>query len=133
MRVGLLYEDRWSVWAPVNDDESCPVMDFMEGIDGNHQGAVDKMISLLQHVAQSGPRELPDSLSHQVGDGLWQFTKGRLRLIWFYDDGRVVVCAHAHFKKTPKIPRRDLDAAGRVRGQYLIAKTKGELVYERDG
>ncbi|WP_018719258.1 type II toxin-antitoxin system RelE/ParE family toxin [Arhodomonas aquaeolei] len=110
------------------------MLDYMEGLGDEFQSAVDGMVALLAHIAQDpkGPRELPDKLCHQVGDHLWQFTKGRLRLIWFYDGGRVVVCAHAYFKKSQKTPNRELEAACKVREAYLAARERGELMYERD-
>jgi phage-related protein len=84
------------------------------------------MLRLLERVAEIGPPRNTD-ISHQLGDGLWEFIQGRLRVLWFYDEGRIVVCSHGFVKKSQKTPRPELERAKQNRERYQWARRKGEL------
>ena len=47
------------------------------------------MLRRLEAIADHGPQYLPE-ISHQIEPDIWQTEQGRLRVLWFYDRGRVV-------------------------------------------
>ena len=89
------------------------------------------MLQLLERVAQAGPPR-NDVICHKIQDDIWEFIKGRLRVFWFYDQGRVVVCTHGLVKSTQRTPKSDIERAVHVKELYFLAKEQGNLVIEDD-
>ena len=51
-----------------------------------------KMVRILDYVIEAGPPKDAEK-SKLLREGIFEFrTKGGLRLLWFYDEGRVVIC-----------------------------------------
>jgi phage-related protein len=46
-----------------------------------------------------------------------------LRVLWFYDEGRMIVCTHGYWKTTRRTPLGEIDKARRLRSDYLLAKS----------
>ncbi len=90
------------------------------------------MLQLLDRVSRTGPRELNDDISHLLDDDIFEFIRGQVRVLWFYDSGKVIVCCQALVKKSKKIPRRDIDHAKDVRSTYLAAKQAKTLQIQRE-
>ena len=41
-----------------------------------------------------------NDIRHQIQGDIYEFIKRRLRVLWFYDKGRVIVCIHGFIKDT---------------------------------
>ena len=65
------------------------------------------MLALLRRIEAQGPPRSVE-LSHQVGSGLWELVRGRLRVLWFYDDDRDVILTHGFVKRSRKTPAAEL-------------------------
>ncbi|HDK03110.1 MAG TPA: hypothetical protein ENG84_04645, partial [Gammaproteobacteria bacterium] len=80
-------------------------------------------------------RNLSDSLSHQISreHGIWQFTKGSVRVLWFYDAGHCVICAHVFFKTTQRTPKLEIDRAVKLKREYMRCKEDGDIEIELIG
>lgn len=89
------------------------------------------MLALLERVVMGGPPHNTD-ISHKIEGDIWEFIQGRLRVFYFFDEGKVVVCTHGLVKKTQKTPKSDIKIAVRVREQYFAAKRQGNLVIEEE-
>ncbi len=68
-----------------------------------------------------------------LGDGIFEFKAGprngkKLRVLWFYDDGRRIVCALAFLKGTAKTPPEEKRRAIDLRSEYFAAKNSGRLL-----
>lgn len=131
MRVRRLLQGKFTVYAVCDSRHSCVLLDFLEGLGANLQRDSDHMLALLERVSQQGPPHNTD-VSHQIDGEIWEFIKGRLRLFWFYDEGRVVVCTHGLVKKGQKTPKSDIEQAQQWRNSYLESKQKGTLEIEED-
>jgi len=120
MRVYRLGNVRWEVLATPD------VLEFFAGLDKSMAQTREAMLALLvDRVPVAVPRSLP--LVDRLTKELLEFRRGRLRVLWFYDEGRVVVCTHGFMKTTRKTPRAQIERAKRTRRAYLAAKTSGEL------
>lgn len=84
------------------------------------------MLALFEQVAEHGPPRNTE-VSHQVGAAVWELRQGRLRVLWFYDVGRIVVCSHGFVKRTSKIPAREIDLARANRARYLRARERRQI------
>ena len=86
-----------------------------------------KLVRILDYVVETGPPKDAEK-SKQLRDGIFEFrTKGGLRLLWFYDEGRVVICVNGYIKQGQKIPSKQIEEAIRWKNRYFEAKQTGKL------
>jgi len=86
-----------------------------------------KMVRILDYVIEAGPPKDAEN-SKQLREGIFEFrTKGGLRLLWFYDEGRVVICVNGYIKQGQKTPRQQIDEAIQWKSRYFEAKQTGKL------
>jgi phage-related protein len=123
MRLEVVRSGCWQVLAVCTERGQCPLLEFLDGLEGSLAGDSRRMLALLARVADQGPSRNVE-VSHQVGGALWELIQGRLRVLWFYDVGRVVVCSHGFVKRTQKTPARELDLARASRARYLRARER---------
>lgn len=132
MRVRRLpFQGPYTVYAACDARGECTLLEFLNGLGADLEKDSDRILTLLERVAQQGPVR-NDKISHKIEGDIWEFIQGRLRVFYFYDEGRVVVCTHGLVKKTQKTPKGEITAANRVRVQYLAAKQRGDLFIEEE-
>ncbi len=128
MRLVELRARRWTICSELEVDGSVPLVEELIAIaGGNHRAAAAGFVALIERCSNEGPYVLPTPLSHDVGDGLRELIKGRFRLLYFVDDGAMIVCSHTFLKKSQKIPRAEVARANRLRERFHLAKRNGEL------
>lgn len=93
MKLRRVHKEQWDVLACCTDSGACDLLSFFDDLEGKLAADGARMLALLEHLAEHGPLR-NDSLSHQIKPGLWQLSKGDVRVLYFYDAGRVVVCSH---------------------------------------
>lgn len=84
------------------------------------------MLKLLDRVAADGPPRNTE-ISHQLAEGIWEFIQGRLRVLWFYDQSRLVIASHGFVKRSQKTPAAEIERAERSRRGYLLAQKQGSI------
>jgi phage-related protein len=90
------------------------------------------MLALLrQQVPTRGPPHNEEVSKHLLSD-IYEFRKtpGRgpaLRVLWFYDEGRIVVCTHGFWKTTQRTPAVEIEKARKLRRDYLLSKRNRTL------
>ena len=112
----------------------CQVLDFLSRLGAGYAVARDAMLLFLQvRLPQDGPPVNNALLCKPLGDGLFELRrqpKGqKLRVVFFYDEGRRIVCTNA-FCKAETTPRTELALAKAQRKRYLTAKLARELSIE---
>jgi hypothetical protein len=86
-----------------------------------------KLVRILDYVVESGPPKDAEK-SKQLREGIFEFrTKGGLRLLWFYDEGRVVICVNGYIKQGQKTPNEQIEEAIQWKKRYFEAKRAGKL------
>jgi phage-related protein len=85
-----------------------------------------RMANLLERTAKEGPSRRTE-VSHQIKDEIYEFIQGRLRVLWFYDEGQIVVCSHGFIKKSSKTPRSEIRRAEETRHRYFEDKEVGNI------
>lgn len=115
--------------AAVTDRGECLLADFLDELEGDLADDGSRMVAVLEQVASDGPRR-DTQVSRQIGPGLFEFRKGRIRIAWFYDEGTLVVCTHGFIKKTPKTPPAEIRKATSIRNRYFIDKRNGNIRFE---
>ena len=91
------------------------------------------MLALLDRIAFKGPPKNTE-ISHQIKERLFEFIQGRLRVLYFYDEGRIVICTHGFVKKSQKTPQSQVEHALQVMKRYFEDKKIGEIqICEEEG
>lgn len=87
------------------------------------------MLRLFAFTAEQGPPRNVE-VSHKIAGEIWEFIAGRLRVLWFYDEGRIVVCTHGFVKRTRKAPAGEIEQAQAAYEAYQAAKKSRRLSVE---
>ena len=85
-----------------------------------------RMLARLADVAETGPPRNV-KICHQIDDDIWQIEHGRVRVLWFYDEGRVVVLSQGFIKSTQKTPEAEKRLARSALKEYREAKARRKL------
>jgi len=132
MYLFLIENEIWKIYGIGSSADRCEVLEGMEFLSQNFERDVVKMVAILDRAAKTpeGPRCFPTEISHQVDkeSSIWQFTSGRLRLLWFFDEGRVIICTNIFIKKGQKTPRKEKERAIKLKQQYFTAKRNDKLI-----
>jgi len=121
MRLRRVHRARWEVLAVCDARGGCPLLDFLAGLEANLAADGRAMLRLLAFAAEQGPPRNVE-VSHKIAGEVWELIAGRLRVLWFYDEGRLVVCSHGFVKRTRKTPSAEIDRAQASCAAYLAAK-----------
>lgn len=87
------------------------------------------LVLLLETIPKYGPpRSEPRCKS--LGGGLYELRKQpkgkKLRVVWFYGGGSVIVCTAA-FRKAERTPRTELDRSRLHLERYRLARAQGAV------
>jgi phage-related protein len=128
MGVELIYRGAifevyaWSIGS------SCEVFEFIKRLERESNRDAERLVYLIKKTADHGPirnEEQCRSLEGKHGEGLFEFKAPRgARILWFYDQGKIIVCAHGFVKKGTDTPRREIDRAQQVRQRYRKENTR---------
>jgi phage-related protein len=121
---------RWDVLAILDARGHCPVLEFLADLQGPQRFAAEQMLALLrQQIPANGPPK-GEPLCKCLGNGLYELRrqpKGKkLRVVWFYGGGAVIVCAAA-FTKAERTPRTEIERAKQASADYWHARARSEL------
>jgi hypothetical protein len=125
LRVAAVIQEAWTIYELLNARGDGVLTDL--GRDA------ERCYAFLEHAARNGPEAFADNRTHHVCDDpkIWQFdVTGTLRLLYFYDAGRVIVLAKLFYKaggKSGKTPRELIKAAQKAYADYVSAKEAGTL------
>lgn len=140
--------DSWRTYA-LSADEEGNRCDFLNQLFSLDQADVRDFFAWLLHFqrlcAAHPKRPLKELIKdsdklHSVGtaklhtggattqETVWQFTHGRIRVLWCYGgDGRIVLLGRVLIKKQQKTKRADVKMVEKAMQQYFDAKTAGTL------
>ena len=111
----------------LGDRNRYPVVEFLEQIGQSHPSELTKLLNLLDRSCEHGIPKNTEKVRN-LGDGLFEFkTGGGVRVFWFWDEGRMVICAHGIVKKSRKTPKKDLKVARERQAAYQEAKKNKQI------
>lgn len=110
-----------------NEKIHLPYLEFQQEAIRRAGTEWPKLVRIIDHTADAGPPK-DEEKSKPLREGIFEFrTKGGLRLLWFYDEGRVVICVNGYIKQGQKTPNAEIDAAIQWKNKYFAAKGSGTL------
>ena len=130
MRLVRIGWESWEVLAVCDSRDHCQVMEFLLDFRRISPAAAHGMMSLLQEsLPVSGPPK-GEPLCKPLGSGIYELRKQpkgkKLRVVWFYGVGQVIVCTYA-FAKAERTPQIRVEQSRLLRKQYLAARARGEI------
>ncbi|HWM92248.1 MAG TPA: type II toxin-antitoxin system RelE/ParE family toxin [Thermoanaerobaculia bacterium] len=129
MKLRRVRRGQWDVLAICGPRGECPLLDFLASLEAQLEADGRSMLRLLSFAAQQGPPHNVE-VSHKIAGEIWELIAGRLRVLWFYDQGRLVVCSHGFVKRTRKTPPGEIQRAQAALDAYQAAKRAGSLKVE---
>src|SRR5690606_32668786 len=121
-----------TIYSPIlGNDEASTFEAFMDEVEANYGGSLAGIATLMELHARDGRKALNKSQCHYVDqrEQIYEYIKGKLRVFWFEDGDRVVVCTHGILKKTQKTPKRDIEKAKRIKRLYLESKNDSRIEF----
>lgn len=131
MKLLRVRQGTWTVAAVADDSGNCQVLEYLLDYKGTDDG--EEMLALLGLIAEQGPPHnkqkcrLLKSLSPHIGE----VKAGLIRIFFFYDKGKMVVCTHASKKPKDRVLRHHVNRAERIREEYFRAKEEGSLKFKK--
>ncbi len=101
----------WKIEFYENDDDGCPVQDFLDGLDKPRRAKVVALIALLAEQGPTLPFPYSSQVRGKVRELRTQYGKERYRVLYFGGPKRTFVLLHALGKSTVKLPDRDIKIA----------------------
>jgi phage-related protein len=109
----------WQVEFYEGEGESCPVRDFLNGLDKSPRA---KVLALIRLLAEQGPA-LPFPYSSQVRGKIrelrTQHGRENLRVLYFGSSAREWVLLHGFIKRTSQTSVRDVRIAEARMTEYI--------------
>jgi hypothetical protein len=113
-----------------HDDQSrSELHQYLTNLSRSNPDELDNLMNLFMACCEHGPEGLPAKTRHHLDQNnqLFELIKKRHRIAWFYDEGKMVVCTHAFFKRTQKTPKEEQQKAAKMKTAYFTAKKDGTL------
>jgi hypothetical protein len=134
VRVKILFEGQFIV-SSILKNGKCPIEDSQLGCDSTFSRYYIGLMDVLERVAENGLNQLPASSSHLINKHpkIYEFIRGKLRLIYFHGRGNtVVVCSDIIVKKTQKADPAVVSKAIKAHNNYYTALKEGALIVMED-
>lgn len=124
MELRLLTEGvAFTVYAILQGED---VAEYLEELEEQDTQAHDQMVRRIQQLAERGPSRKKDEFN-DLGCGLYEAkAKKGPRVIFFYDQNRIVICSHAFDKQGQRTPRKEIEKALNRKRNYFEIKASGQ-------
>ncbi len=133
MNLFLISKSFYTVYAVGRSRERCELLEFLGGLGQTLQKDSDRMLALLGRVAMEGPPRNTE-ISHQIKGKLFEFVQGGLRVLWFYDEGKLIICTSGFVKKGQKTPQSEIGHAIQLMDDYFEDKEIAQIqVFGEEG
>jgi len=121
----------WRLFAVCDAHGESQLHAFLKSVESGDALAKDKtrLLAYLDRVAHT-PLPLRDNEITHIIDRewrIWQTTRGGVRVLWFYDEGRLMILSHGFEKRTTKTPPAEIERAQRSAKTYFEAKKQRKL------
>ncbi len=104
------------------EDGRIPAKEFLLSLDYDMRA---KMIRTLELLQKNGPA-LREPYSKELAEGIFElrakFGTNISRLLYFYDEDRLVLLTNGFVKKTQKTPKQEINMAKTYRADYYARK-----------
>jgi len=86
------------------------------------------MVRLLEFTSKHGPPRNKEK-SNYLEDKIFEFKHNQLRILYFFDERKLIVCTHHYVKKQQKAPKKEIIRAKKIYELYLQNKNNDNLEF----
>ncbi len=113
----------------LSDETECLLADFLADVERDLPDELPKLVRLFDFAAEHRPPRNEEKCK-LLQDGIYEFKTTRLRVLWFWDEGRMILCTHGFVKKSRKTPPGEIARALKMKAGYEAAKRAKQLKFE---
>ena len=111
-------------------DGVCEMEHFLSEIERKDEASASSLLTLLERSSIHGP-PLNKEKSRDVGGEIFEFKAKQIRVCYFYDANRMIICTHGFHKPTKKVQNNEIKAAKKLRQKYFEEKSNGLVKIEK--
>ncbi len=128
MKLRVVCKGLWTLYAVCTDRGDCPLLEFLADGASSHVAKTKwQMLRRLESISQRGVVQVTE-ISHQIAEDIWQIEKGDIRILYFYDKGRVIILTHGFVKKTQKTRQSEVQQAQDALRRYQAERNRLEII-----
>jgi phage-related protein len=117
----ITHGTKFHVYA-LGTDSNPPFQTFADEAERAMPNEWPKLVRLIDQTKDCGPIYNEKQSKKLNGYDFYEFiTKGGLRLFYFFDAGRMLICTTGYIKQSNHTPHRELDKADDWRKRYFAA------------
>jgi phage-related protein len=107
-------------------------MEFLINLKATNPSEHARIEALFTSTADHGPPIRNERKCRFLKEyKLFEFkTSGGVRVMAFWDEGKLIVCSHAFIKKKQKTPQDELDRASEARKHYFLEKELNRVRFD---
>jgi hypothetical protein len=110
----------------LEENDECALMDFLKYLPAVESDRIDRY---MKRTAEIGLIMNPE-ISKCLGDGRFEWrTRGGVRIFYFTDVGKVIICTNGYVKKKDKHTPAEIERLEKWRAKYFEAKKTNQLKY----
>lgn len=116
------------------DGEECPSEDFLYNGEATTEATRSGMIEILKYVAENGLSNT-SAWVHEANKkhGIYEFTKGKLRLFFFKgNNDQISICTTGTRKTQRKADKASVNKAIEYQKEYIDATTNNTIILIED-
>lgn len=132
MVLSQIAKDRWTVLALTEKNGDIPLLEFL--MDHKTSGEAKKrMLAFLrENIPTKGPPKNNEEKCKKLTSHIFEFKSDakrgpKVRVLFFYDKGNIVICSNFFLKDQQKTPPGEIEKAKEIREQYIHDKAKGKI------
>ena len=110
---------RWKVEFYEDDQDGCPVRDFLDDLGVPRRAKVLAIIRLLEEEGPTLPFPYSSQVRGKVRELRTQYQDDNLRVLYFGSPTRTFILLHAFTKRTAQTPPREIVIAERRMMRWL--------------
>lgn len=111
----------WAVEFYEDEEDGCPVAEFLDGLDQRRRAKVLALIKLLEEKGPALPFPYSSQVRGNVRELRAHYGNEHYRVLYFGGPKRAFVLLHAFAKRTEGIPSRHIATAEYRMAKYLKA------------
>ena len=131
MRLLVLFRGNWTITAAVDPDGKCPVKEGLKALEGRTAADRSVFTRRIERLSESGMFHNWEH-GHPLEDGISELKGKYIRVLYFKDEDRLVVCTRMALKGKAKVLEQEISGAKATRERYLAAKAVGGVSVEEE-
>lgn len=124
---------RFRLYA-IGSNNQNPSHEFLAAVQADQPREWTKLMARLHRAAECGPpvsnpEQCRQLKGNRPDETVYEFKTHLLRLFWFYDEDRVILCTNGMMKGPRKEQDQAIAIARSWKAAYLAAKIQGQIKF----